>query len=326
VESIDKQRVATSNSSIGLMQKEMEDQILELPAFASALRRRDEGGNIDPSEMVFTGSGDSYAASLFAHHLSKGRALAEDPNDLTLAPEACQGKIVFIISVSGRTRANILLARRVKRIARRRVAISANPVSLLARECDETIPLPYRRNEPITPGTLSFTLSLLAIASRIKPLPTLPKLQKMSARARKWAQEARIHLISNFLFLGSGVGYALAAYGAFKIQEVIGERAEYDHAEQLGHSKLFSVRKPDNILCIALGPDKKTSNVSRTLVNNDFNAHLLASDAEDLVVAGLEAAFSIQQLALRLAKRKRLREVAFLTDRKRLALSSRLIY
>jgi fructoselysine-6-P-deglycase FrlB-like protein len=260
------------------------------------------------------------------HHLSKGRALADDPNDLTLVPEACKGKIVYITSVSGRTRANILLARRIKRIARRRVAISANTMGPLSRECDETIPLPYRRSETITPGTLSFTLSLLAVASRIKPPPTLPRLDKMSTRASVLAQQLKIHPGSNFLFLGSGIGYALAAYGAFKIQEVIGVRAEYDHAEQVGHSKLFSIRKTDNILCLSLGPDKKTVEVSRTLAKYDFEAHLLRRSAEDPVVAGLEAAFSVQQLALRLAKRRGLRDAAFLTDQKRLALSNRLIY
>jgi fructoselysine-6-P-deglycase FrlB-like protein len=326
VDSIDKQRTTTSNSSIRLMESEMGDQILELPAFASDLRRTNQSGDFGPSEMVFTGSGDSYAASLFAHHLSNGRALGADPNDLTLAPEGCGDKVVFITSVSGRTRANILLAKRIKRIARRRVAISANPTGPLARECNETIPIPYRKNETITPGTLSFTLSLLAVASRIKPLPTLRRLEKINARASEWAQQLKTYPSSSFLFLGSGIGYALAAYGAFKIQELIGLPADYDHAEQVGHSKLFSLRKTDNILCFALGPDEKTIEVSRTLAKNDFNTHLFASDAEDPVVAGLEAAFSIQQLALRLAKRKGLRDVAFLNDRKRLALSSRLIY
>jgi fructoselysine-6-P-deglycase FrlB-like protein len=308
------------------MEREMGDQILELPAFASDLKRTGQSGDSGPSEMVFTGSGDSYAASLFAHHLSNGRALGADPNDLTLAPEGCSDKVVFITSISGRTRANILLAKRIKRIARRRVAISANPTGPLARECDETIPLPYRRNETITPGTLSFTLSFLAVASRIKPLPTLRRLEKISARASEWAQQLKIDPSSSFLFLGSGIGYALAAYGAFKIQEVIGVRAEYDHAEQVGHSKLFSIRQTDNILSFAPRWDRKTAEVSRTLVRNGFNAHLLMSDARDPIVAGLEAAFSYQQLALGLAKGKGLRDVAFLTDPKRLALSSRLIY
>jgi fructoselysine-6-P-deglycase FrlB-like protein len=325
MESIDKPRRASRISSLGLMEREMNDQILELPAFALALKQS-ASRIFSPRDMVFIGSGDSYAASLFAHHLSKELALASDPNDLAQSPDACEDRTVFITSVSGRTRANILLARRIKQVARRRVAVSANLEGLLVRECDETILLPYLRKEALTPGTLSFTLSLLAVASRIRPLPTLRGLEKISARAGEWAQRLMIHPRSNFLFLGSGVGYAIAAYGAFKIQEVLGIPAEYNHTEQLGHSKLFSIRKTDNILCFAPSWDRKTADVSRILARNGFNAHLLTSDAREPVIAGLEAAFSFQRLALSLAKRRGHKDVAFLSDRGRLALSSRLIY
>jgi fructoselysine-6-P-deglycase FrlB-like protein len=308
------------------MEREMKDQILDLPAFASKLEQSTEARDFSPTDMVFTGSGDSYAASLFAHYFSSGLARAVDPNDLTQAPEGCKDRTVFITSVSGRTKANVLLARRIKRIARKRVAITANPTGPLASECDNTIPLPYRREETITPGTLSFTMSLLAVASRIKPLPILRNLEMINKRASEWAQHFKIHSHTNFLFVGSGIGHALAAYGAFKIQEVLGEPAEYEHTEQLGHSKLFSIRKTDNILCLVSGRDRATADMSRILAKNGFNANLLTSDAREPVIAGLEAAFSFQQLALRLAKSRGLKDVAFLTDRKRLALSSRLIY
>jgi fructoselysine-6-P-deglycase FrlB-like protein len=325
VESIDKTR-QSSVSSLTLMNGEMEDQIRNLPAFASDLERNDETHDSGATNMVFTGSGDSYAASLFAHHLSRGLSLAADPSDLTQAPGVCKDKIIFITSVSGRTRANILLAKRVRRIARRRVAITANPLSPLARECDDIVRLPYKGKETITPGTLSFTLSLLAVASRIRRLPSLRNLKLMSARSAEWTKRLESSPIADFLFIGSGIGYALAAYGAFKIQEVLGEHAEYMHAEQLGHSKLFSMQKTDNIVCVAAGGDRKTADVSRVLAKNGFSTHLLTGHAREPVIAGLEAAFSLQQLAQSLAKMRGLSEVAFLSDRKRLALSNQLIY
>ncbi len=325
MESIDKAR-QSKVSSLTLMKREMEDQIRSLPKFASDLARSHDAYDSNKADMVFTGSGDSYAASLFAQHLSRGLALAADPSDLFQAPDVCRDRIVFITSVGGRTRANILLAKRIRQIARRRVAITANPVGPLAKECDDIVRLPYKRKGPITPGTLSFTLSLLAVASTIRRLPVLRNLKLMNARMGKWAERLESGHNADFLFIGSGIGYALAAYGAFKIQEVLGLRAEYEHAEQLGHSKLFSMRKTDNIVCVEAGGDMKSVEVSRILAKNDFNSYLLTDHAREPVIAGLEAAFSLQQLAQCLAKVRGLREVAFLSDRKKLALSNRLIY
>ncbi len=129
------------------------------------------------------------------------------------------------------------------------------------------------------------------------------------------------------MFIGSGIGYALAAYCSFKIHEVLGLKAEYQYPEQFGHAQLFSIRKTnDNVICIALGPDRKTAEMFRALFRNGFRAHLIENENSDPVSAGLEVAFHMQHLALGLARKMRLRECAFLIDKKRLGLSSRLIY
>src|SRR5207245_5330468 len=85
-----------------------------------------------------------------------------------------------------------------------------------------------------------------------------------------------------FLFVGSGTGYALAMYAAFKIHEVLGLSAQYQHTEQLGHSQLFSLQhKSDNLLFLSPSSDKKTSEVFRVLSKNGFHAYLLKSDRSD---------------------------------------------
>jgi fructoselysine-6-P-deglycase FrlB-like protein len=315
-----------SGSSLALMKREIQDQIRQLPAFASEVERSNQARDFSPSSTVFAGAGDSYAASLFAHYYSGGYALAADPSELAQTPDLCVDKIVYITSVSGRTRANIQLAKRIRRIARQRIAVSANPRSPLARECDQTIVLPYRRKTMMAPGTLTFTLGLLAVASRIKPLPRLLNVEHVNRRAAEWARDLEIHPRSSFLFVGSGIGYAMAAYGAFKIQEVLGRPADYVHSEQLGHSKLFSIRESNNIVCFASPGDKKTASLSRILAKKGFDSHLFSSHSQDPVIASLEAAFSFQHLALRIAEMRGLKDAAFLTDEKRLALSSRLIY
>jgi len=326
VASIDSaKRRQSRSSSLDVMEEQLRGQVEELRVFANEIGA--QGGHLQRhSAMIFTGSGDSFACSLFACYLSSGLARAADPYELQQYPELAFGKTVFITSVSGRTRANLQLARRIKRVARKRVAVTANPASPLAKECDETLPLPSRLLGPVTSGTVSFTTSLLALASRIRTLPRLRDLDKAEARAKQWARGLRMVPRGEFLFVGSGIGYALSAYGAFKIHEVLGLPADYVHSEQLGHSKLFSLQTSDNIVCLASRQDRKTAYMSRALSKDGFHAHLLDIRARDPVVSGLESAFSFQHLALEQARARRLKEVFFLSDEKKLKLSSSLIY
>src|SRR5256712_8588581 len=118
------------------MEQEIHNQVKDLPAFACELGRYDRFRNLDPSSMIFTGSGDSLASSLFTHYLSGMQAFAADPYELQLYPQACKSKTVFITSVSGQTRTNIQLAKRVKGVAKKRVAITSKPKSPPAKACD----------------------------------------------------------------------------------------------------------------------------------------------------------------------------------------------
>jgi len=309
------------------MEQEIHNQVEDLPAFARELGKYNRFRNLDPSRMIFTGSGDSFACSLFAHYLSEMQAFAADPFELQLTPRVTKNKTLFITSVSGKTRTNIQLARRVKGLAKERVAITANPSSPLAKECDDVIQLRYRTHGVLTSGTSSFSAALLAVASLIRRLPKLDSLPLMERRAAEWARRFRVHPRGEFLFVGSGTGYSLSMYAAFKIHEVLGLPAQNQHAEQLGHSQLFSLQeKSDNLLFLSPTSDKKTSEVYRALSKNGFNAYLLKSDKHDPILATLQLMFCLQHLALYLGRKMELQECAFLTDKKRLALSSRLIY
>jgi glucosamine 6-phosphate synthetase-like amidotransferase/phosphosugar isomerase protein len=149
----------------------------------------------------------------------------------------------------------------------------------------------------------------------------------MEQRAAAEARRLKVHPRGEFLFIGSGTGYSLAMYAAFKIHEVLGLPAQYQHTEQLGHSQLFSMReKSNNLLFLSPSSDKKTSEVCRALSISGFNAHLLKSDRRDPILGTLQVMFCLQHLALYLGRKRGLQECAFVTDKKRLALSSRLIY
>jgi len=320
-------RTLGKTSSLDAMEQEIHNQVEDLPAFARELGKYDRFRNLDPWSMIFTGSGDSLASSLFAHYLSQMQAFAADPLELQLYPQVARNKTVFITSVSGKTRTNIQLARKVKGVAKKSVAITANSKSPLAKECDDLIQIRYRSLGILTSGTASFSASLLAVASLIRRLPKLDSLPVVERRAAGWARRLRVHPRGGFLFVGSGTGYALGMYAAFKLHEVLGLSAQYQHTEQLGHSQLFSLRKKsDNLLFLSPSSDKKTSEVFRVLSKSGFNAYLLKSDRRDPVLATLQIMFCLQHLALYLGRKMGLQECAFVTDKQRLALSSRLIY
>jgi fructoselysine-6-P-deglycase FrlB-like protein len=314
-------------SSLDVMEQEIRNQVEDLPSFARELGNYDRLRNLDPSSMVFTGSGDSLASSLFAHYLSQMQAFAADPFELQLNPRVTRNKTLFITSVSGKTRTNIQLARKVIGVAKKRVAITANPSSPLAKECDEIIQLRYRSSGILTSGTASFSATLLAAAALIRRLPKLDSLPIMERRAAEWARRLRFHPRGEFVFVGSGTGYSLAMYAAFKIHEVLGLPAQYQHTEQLGHSQLFSLQeKSNNLFFLAPSSHEKTSEVFQLLSKIGFNAYLLKSDRRDPILGTLQVMFCLQHLALYLGRKLGLQECAFVTDKKRLALSSQLIY
>lgn len=306
------------------MEDEMKSQIETLPRFTSRLQK-DRQEKVDPSRTVFTGSGDSYAAALFAQEFSENRAMGSDPYELLRSINRVRGKSLVIISVSGKTRTNLELARKVKRSARERIAITANASSPLAEECDRVVLLDYHKSGILTSGTASFTAALFACSAIIGRLPASVDLTTAYEQSIKWAKNVTTHDKGSILFVGSGVSYAMALYGAAKIHEVLGTNAEAIYPEQLGHARLFSVDKEhDTTVCIYSDRDK-TWELEKALRTNGFKAIGLRVRGSDPTVRCVKIAFHLQQLALFQAKRKRLRECSFISNKKQLELSSRLI-
>ena len=311
--------------SIEAMEEEISNQAQDLPRFASQLRQK-HLLKLERSPFVFVGSGDSYATAVFAQELSLGEAVASDPYELLTNISRIRGKNLVIISVSGRTKTNIELVRKAKRMARETIAVTANPESLLARECDQTLQLKYRTTGMLTSGTVSFTTSLLACALLLGSLPRTVQIKTALTDAGRWATNLKQASEGLFLFTGSGVNYALSLYGAVKINEVLGAKAEAVYPEQLGHAKLFTIdKKRDVIVCISSGRDKAMK-THELLHKSGFRSSILAFPESHVVNRSLRITIYLQRLALSLARRKGIRECAFLADKNRLNLSSSMIY
>jgi glutamine---fructose-6-phosphate transaminase (isomerizing) len=269
---------------------------------------------------LFVGSGDSYAAGLAAQYFSGSRAVCCYPADIIQNLSIADGRNVYFVSISGRTKANILAAKIAKRQGARITAITARPASPLARACDRTIELKYKSAGVTTAGTISFTSSMLACISLVEKI-LLPDLGRIYRQAAGQAENAARKIRKgSYFILGDGLLYPVAVYGALKLNEVFGARAVAYPAEEFCHSPLFSVKKGDQVIVMG-----RSEQLSRRLVKEGFSSvHV------DFKSAGigllLQSTFFMQLLVLKLAQRRGLASCYYLKNKKLLRASSDFIY
>ncbi len=276
---------------------------------------------------VFTGAGDSMAVALAAEYFSGFEAKALDPYEASLNPQFLQNKHLYVISVSGRTIANIDAAQLAKKHARRVTAITANPESRLARLCDDVIQLGFRKTGGLSPGTNSFTTSLLAALSRIGPLPSLLRVEDAYERAKAWAESATVEAGGTLFFVAAEGLYPLALYGAAKIHEVLGRKAQYERLEQFSHMELFSLSDADTVVLLLRGQeDDGGVKLEEVLRNLGVATHMLKVERGDYVNTCVDAAIHLQVLPWTLAVKDGIAECAFLVKRDALKASDQIIY
>lgn len=277
-----------------------------------------------PSQVnscLFVGSGDSYVAGLAAQHISGRRALCCYPTDVIQNPSVADGRRVYIVSISGSTKANILAAKIARKQGAHTTAITARPSSPLARVCDRTIELKYRSAGIATAGTISFTSSMLACISLVAKI-RLPDLGRVYKQAQSQVEQiARKIDKDSYFILGNGLLYPVAIYGALKFNEVFGKRAMPYPAEEFCHSPLFSIKKIDRV--IAMGRD--VEQLSKRLNREGFSSVHVDFKGEGIELL-LQSIFFIQLLVLKLAQRCGLTSCYFLKNKKLLKVSSDFIY
>ncbi len=312
--------------SIAAMRWEIENQTENLEYIT---RRLGNSSIRIPShrQIIFTGSGDSWAAAMFASELDDRIALAKDPSELLSKIQQAQRKRIVIISTSGRTRANVELAKRARTHKIKTIAVTSDPTSLLAEMCNESVILDYNKSSGLTSGTISFTASLLACAKLLRRLPSDLKYGSALSYAEEWARNVHVPALGKCVLVGSGVDRAIAEYGACKIQEVLGLTAIGTYPEQVGHALLFSLnRSRDTIVCVDTIGSARTRTLYRELLTAGFRVFRLFLSGQGSLKKSLVACFHLQYLALLNAERNGKKECAFLRDKALLELSNKLIY
>jgi fructoselysine-6-P-deglycase FrlB-like protein len=291
---------------------------------------------INPRNCVMTGSGDSFIAASIATYISNYRIITCYPTSIILNPSILDFRDLYIISVSGNTTHNIVVAKLASQKDIKTTAITANPQSKLAKSCDKIIRIKYRRSGATTSGTISFlscVLICLALVTRVK---CNPKDVRRSFEMANRKVDALLDKISDktlsILFLADGLLYPVAHYGSLKMNEVLGVRSFHYSLQEYCHAPLFGLKKNDTVV-ILKGTEGQNGHAAKTrnklfenLSRLNYSVFSLNFSGSSPISCLLQSIFAVQLLALKKAEKKGLRDCFFVQNRELLDTSSACIY
>ena len=314
-----------------VMEKEIYRQILEIPK----IKRFNQ--IVNHQNCIFTGSGDSYVVGLICSYITNFNAICIDPADMVINPSISKGKTVFIISISGKTQENILVAQKIKKYSDKIVAITNNPNSQLAKNCDTILYLDYKTVPISTAGTLSFTISLLTCLNILGKSLMIDNLSTIYEKTRKKAENLVFKTENLFssskcksvIFLGNSILFPIAIYGSLKINEVFGWKSFAYSLENFCHSPLFEITEDDLILIFSSkrhSLHNKVKKLSRLLQKRKITTVVMEiPDYNDIQIL-LFSTFLIQSYVAKLANKLQFQNCYFLENKDLLKISSQLIY
>jgi fructoselysine-6-P-deglycase FrlB-like protein len=282
-------------------------------------------------DCVITGSGDSFVASLVTKYVSGINVVCCHPMDIVFNPAIVRNRRVYLVSISGSTRATICAARVAKKKALRTIAITTRPDSLLAKCSDDIISIRYNSTNIPTSGTLAFTASMLyclSLVSKVDFLRNVKHIFKESNVPADLLSNYKLKSSSSHIFLGNGIFFPAALYGSLKMNEVFGVRSFAYSLDEFCHSPIFSIKNKDRIIIV--GSDRRDLSVSKTIMNQLSEINILTFYVDcrnwSIMESLLKSIFFLQLYVVKLAVKNGLKECYFLKNQRLLSLSSQLIY
>ena len=199
-------------------------------------------------DCIYVGSGDSYVAGLIAEYLTNHKCRCYSPSDL-FNSRFIKDKTYCFISVTGKTKANIEVARRASQAGVRTVAVTLNRNSQLAKVCKEVVPLKITTIQTPTIGFGTFVASVITCLQIVGV--TIP------SRFDLWQKnglELSLNLLSSMIFpeqtvylLGNKTLYAIALYTSLKMSEFFCTTAVAHKLEEFCHSPIFGIKKSHHL-------------------------------------------------------------------------------
>jgi fructoselysine-6-P-deglycase FrlB-like protein len=274
-------------------------------------------------DCIYVGSGDSYVAGLIAEYLTSHKCRCYSPSDL-FNSKLIKDKIYCFISVSGKTRANIEIARRASQAGNKTIAVTLNKKSDLAQMCDEIILPDIKRTETPTAGFGTFVgnvVTCLQIAGLVIP-EKFDTWYDNGVQLSHSLLESIIIPKETLYLLGNSTLYAVAFYASLQMAEFFGSTAVAHKLEEFCHSPIFGLKKSHCVWILGQNEEQIRRRLNRLglrlsyieLYNKDIFTQLFAS------------IFFVQNLILLLAERYRYTELQYVTMKDVLKASSDIIY
>jgi fructoselysine-6-P-deglycase FrlB-like protein len=274
-------------------------------------------------DCIYVGSGDSYVAGLIAEFLTHCRCRCYSPSDL-LNARSLEDKTYCFISVTGRTKANIELARRATKSGMRTIAVTFNQNSKLAEVCREVVPLNITKANTPTAGFRTFVANVvtcLHIAGIMIPKKFETWHKKGVELSLKFLNSTVLPTETLYL-LGNNILYAISLYTSMQMAEFFGSTAVAHKLEEFCHSPIFGLKKSQYLWVLGQNEEQIRRKLDRLglhlsyfeLCNKDIFAQLFVS------------IFFVQNLILLLAEKYGYTELQYVIMKDVLKVSSDIIY
>ena len=285
-------------------------------------------GNIDNRKIsdkcVYVGSGDSHAAGLFVEYITDHNCKCYSPSDLSNSPLQKERTYCFV-SVTGKTKANIELAKRVAKMGAKTVAITFNEDSKLAHVCDKIVRPQIKRANTPTAGFGSFVANVVTCL-QVAGITVPKKFDLWYKNAVKNSQNIieSVILPDNTLFLlGNNILYPLALYTSFQMAEFFGTTAVAHKLEEFCHSPIFGLKKTHHVWVLG----QKEEYIAKTIGNLEKQqVSYFELYNKGIISQIFESIFFIQNLLLLLAEKQGYTELRYVTMKDVLKVSSDIIY
>jgi fructoselysine-6-P-deglycase FrlB-like protein len=274
-------------------------------------------------DCIYVGSGDSYVAGLIVEYLTDHKCKCYNPSDL-LNARLLEDKTYCFISVTGKTKANIALARRAAELGAKTIAVTQNRNSQLAQVCREIVPLKITVKQSPTAGFGTFVANVitclqivglrvpakfdiwhkrgLEISVKLLDLMTLPKV--------------------TLNILGNNTLYALALYASLKMSEFFCATVVANKLEEFCHSPIFGIKKSHHIWIMG----QKEEVVINRLKRLGLRLSYVELYRPDIFTQLFESIFFIQNLMFLMARKYGYKQLQYAIRQDILKASSDIIY
>jgi len=273
--------------------------------------------------LIFVGSGDSYVAGLITEYLTHHKCRCYSPSDL-FGSELSRDWTYCFVSVTGRTKANISVAKRASQAGSKTVAITFNENSELAKVCDKIIHPNLKRAHTPTAGFGSFVanaVTCLQVAGITVP-NKFDKWYQNAVKISKNVLESVVLPVDTVFVLGNNTLYPLALYTSLQMAEFFGTTAVAHKLEEFCHSPIFGLKTDDSVWILG----QNESQVNQRLQMLGLRLSYIELFNSDILTELFESIFCVQNLMLLLAKRHGLEELQYVTMKDVLKASSDIIY